>query len=231
LSKKEKVCVMGSHGKKKSVYASTWLTQTQLGEYFALTAREIGLCLVDLGLRAHDATLGDYQPTEKARAENYCMYSPLRNGEPFYVWHRQRTLQLLQEKVGLVPLRAPDLEARATALDLIQAEKEAERGNDKLYYLLFDSIPLKKLPCVMAWALFTTHQKHDPIYANLRESVADDEIPAINHELARIGADLQLQEGEEEGGKRDKTCPCIEQEAVEKRIFTDISENIVESGS
>lgn len=183
---------MGTSGKKSSLISSTWLTPMQLGDYFALAVSEINQYLMDVGLLVYDSFLGEHVPGEKARAEGYCAFTPLRGDEMLYVWHRQKTLQLLSQQAGLTPLDQPYLEARAIALDLIQAEKDAARGNDKAYYELFDSIPGKKLPRVMAWALLTAHRACDPIYSRLLESIAPNELSAINRELAHLGADFHL---------------------------------------
>ena len=37
--------------KSKQKFSATWATQTQLGEYFSMTAKEIGQKLIELGLR------------------------------------------------------------------------------------------------------------------------------------------------------------------------------------
>lgn len=184
---------METHEKKPKSFL-VWLTQTQLGEHFDLTPQEAGQLLVDLGLCIYDSLTCECIPREHALAESFCAFTPSHSGTILYLWHRQKVLPLLQKQLGRKPLSERDMLARVTALSLIQAEKEAEEGRDKAYYLLFDSIAHKQLPLVMAWALLMARRTCDPVYIRLLSSIDPADILAINDELARLHVDFRLSE-------------------------------------
>jgi len=197
---------MGKH-KGKQKFSSTWVTQTQLGEHFSMTAREIGQKLVELGLRIYNKDQRQYVPTQQALAEGLCTSTPLKNGTPFYMWHKGKVSKLLQEKTQVKPLSDEDVEHRETALYLLQAEKDAEEGYDKVYYLLFDSISPKDLPTIMAWMLIEARKRVDASYQSLLDSITAEEFSAINRQLERLGADIRLGEPTDTSAARDQEMP------------------------
>src|SRR5260221_2471086 len=139
---------MAKHGSKQR-RSSTCATMTELGEYFGITAKEIGQKLGELELRTYHADQSRYIPTQEAVAVGLCTYTELKSGLSFYLWHREKVSALLQEKTQMNPASVKDVEYRRTALDLLELEK----GADKLYYLFLDSISAQDLPPILAWAL------------------------------------------------------------------------------
>lgn len=184
---------MGKHNKQQK-FSATWVTQTQLGEHFSMTAREIGKKLIELGLRTYDQEQHQYGPTQEALSEGLCTATPLKDGTPFYMWHKGKVSQLLQEKTSVKPLSDQDVEYREIALHLIQAEKDARAGYDKVYYLLFDSISPKELPTVMAWMLIEAHKRSTTSYQSMLDSISAEDFTAINRQLERLGTDIRLGE-------------------------------------
>ena len=106
---------MGKRDKKRK-FSDTWATQTQLGNMFNLSAKEIGQKLNELELRTYSIERHKHIPTQLAINNGFCTSTPLKYGVPFYMWHRAKTSLLLQEKLHLVPLSDTDIEYRETAL-------------------------------------------------------------------------------------------------------------------
>ena len=182
---------MGERGKRRK-FSAIWATQTQLGNIFTLSAKEIGQKLNDLELRTYSIDQHKYVPTQHAIDNGFCTSTPLKHGIPFYMWHREKVSQLLLEKFHLMPLSDSDIEYRETALYLIEAEKEADEGYDKMYYLFFDTISPEDLPAIIAWSLIEARKKADPIYQHLIEGIAVEDFAIINHQLERLGSSIHL---------------------------------------
>ncbi len=182
---------MGKRGKKRK-FSALWATQTQLGNMFNLSAKEIGQKLNDLELRTYSIDHHKYIPTQYAIDNGLCTSTPLKHGIPFYMWQREKVAQLLLEKFHLVPLSDADIEYRETALYLIEAEKEADEGYDKMYYLFFDTISPEDLPAIIAWSLIETRKNADPVYQRLVDGIAVEDFAIINHQLERLGSSIHL---------------------------------------
>src|SRR5579883_1825834 len=114
---------MGKRDKKRK-FSEVWATQTQLGNMFNLSAKEIGQKLNELELRTYSVDRHKHIPTHYAIDSGFCTSTPLKHGIPFHMWHREKVSLLLQEKLRLMPLSDDDIEYRETALYLIEAEKE-----------------------------------------------------------------------------------------------------------
>ncbi len=166
---------------KKRKFSATWATQTQLGNMFNLSAKEIGQKLNELELRIYSIDQHKHIPTQSAINNGFCTSTPLKHGIPFYMWQREKVSLLLQEKFHLVPLSDADIEYRETALYLIETEKEADEGYDKMYYLFFDTISPEDLPSIIAWALIEARKNADPIYQRLIDGIAVEDFAIINH--------------------------------------------------
>lgn len=98
-----RVCAEGS-GKmakrgKRERFSQTWVTQTQLGRRFNLSARAVGQLLVDLGLRTYDAAQGQYVPSQRAVDEQLCVSTPLKDGTPFFMWNKRKVTEMIEQKI------------------------------------------------------------------------------------------------------------------------------------
>jgi hypothetical protein len=182
---------MGKRGKKQK-FSDIWATQTQLGNMFNLSAKEIGQKLNELELRTYSIDQHKHIPTPYAIDNGFCTSTPLKHGIPFYMWQREKVSLLLQEKFHLVPLSDADIEYRNTALYLIEAEKETDENYDKTYYLFFDTISPEDLPAIIAWSLIEARKKADPIYQHLIEGIAAEDFATINYQLERLGSSIRL---------------------------------------
>jgi hypothetical protein len=181
-----------SKSSKKRKFSDTWATLTQLGSMFNLSAKEIGQKLNELELRTYSIDQHKYIPTQDAINNGFCTSTPLKHGIPFYMWQREKVSLLLQEKFHIVPLSDADIEYRETALYLIETEKEADEGYDKMYYLFFDTISPEDLPSIIAWSLIEARKSADPVYQRLIDGIAIEDFAIINHQLERLGSSIRL---------------------------------------
>lgn len=124
-------------------FRDVWATQTQLGQEFNLSAVAIGKRLVQWGLRGEDK-----RPTEGAIRDGFCHAAPLRDGQEFYLWHRERIRALLQAE-GLAPLTRDEQEAREIAQSIVHCERHPEDPlADKMIRLTLDDTPRRLFPLV-----------------------------------------------------------------------------------
>ena len=78
--------------KNKQKFADTWVNLTNLGKEYGFSAIKIGKKLKELGLRNQEG-----KPTEKALSEGFAKFTPLKDGTPFYMWHKIKIAQLMRE--------------------------------------------------------------------------------------------------------------------------------------
>jgi hypothetical protein len=96
-------------GKKKPKFADVWVNQTTLGKQFGLSAIAIGKKLKELELRSEDG-----KPTDRALSEQYCKSTPLKDGTPFFMWHKKKVAELMQA-TGHQKLDPQEVKARELA--------------------------------------------------------------------------------------------------------------------
>lgn len=139
-------------------FRDTWANQSELGKEFALSAVELGKKLKELGLRQANGT-----PTQKAAQEGYCIVTPLKNGTPFFLWHREKIKTLLESN-GLHVLSREELRHKNLAENLLEAERLDDQGS-KLAHFIYDE----------------TIQRIRP-----------DDLPSINRFLQEAGSQRQV---------------------------------------
>ncbi len=181
----------------KQRFSAEWCTLTQLGAYFCMTAREVGQKLTELGLRSYDETQGAYVPAAQALVDDLCISMPLRNKKPYYMWHRQKVVSLLQAKLQMKALSDQDVKLREMALALIQIVKVVERESDTSAYFFLSSIEAEQRPTVIAWALIEAHHVSEPMYRLVAREIYKEELMAIQQELSRLGSTLHLSVSED----------------------------------
>src|SRR5205807_601230 len=132
--------------KKKSRpprFRDIWMNQTELGRHFGISAVAVGKKLVGVGLRTKQK-----EPTEKAVTEGYCRFTPMKDGTPFYLWNKEKVAALFRQ-AGMSQLSQEEVEARATAEQLIALAKQAEEtGIDKFLYFFVNDIPRREYPLI-----------------------------------------------------------------------------------
>ena len=124
-------------------FRDMWVNQTELGQHFGISAVAVGKKLTEFGLRN-----AEKEPSELAQTEEYCHFTPMKDGTPFYLWNKEKVAALFRQ-AGMIQLSEEEIEARNTARDLIALAKEAEKtGVDKLLYFFMDEIPRHDYPLI-----------------------------------------------------------------------------------
>lgn len=114
-------------------FNQVWVNQTELGKKFGLSAIAIGKILVEHELKAKNG-----QATQKAIEGGYAKSTPLKNGTPFFMWHLQRTKDLVSKKHVL--LSKVDYWVNEVKKILSEAERLFEEGQDKLACMITDHV-------------------------------------------------------------------------------------------
>lgn len=111
-----------------------WVNQTKLAKEFELSAINIGKILIEHELK--DPKNG--QATSKAIQEGYAKSTPLKNGSSFFMWHHQKTKNLISKKHE--PLNIIDFWVNEVKDCLLEIENLMKEGQDKMASLISDHI-------------------------------------------------------------------------------------------
>ena len=115
-------------------FSQVWVNQTELGKKFGLSAMDIGKILIEQELK--DPKSG--RATQKAIESGYAKSTPLKNGTPFFMWHLQRTKDLISKKHVL--LSEVDYWVNEVKKSLLEASCLLKEGQDKMAYLIADHV-------------------------------------------------------------------------------------------
>ncbi|NJL67823.1 MAG: hypothetical protein HC894_15705 [Microcoleus sp. SM1_3_4] len=94
------------------------MNQTALGKQFGLSAVAIGKKLKELGLRGENG-----KPTDRALSEEYCKSTPLKDGTPFFMWHKKKVSELMQDS-GQEKLNSQEVKVRELADAWVRINKQ-----------------------------------------------------------------------------------------------------------
>lgn len=126
---------MSRQNKQKRLrFKDIWVNQTELGKYFGIGAVAIGKKLREVGLRSEDK-----EPTEKAKTEGYCTFTPMQDGTPFYLWNKEKVAEAFRS-IGMSHLNETEAQAYETAKILLNALKEDDAGNSISVEMMLDDI-------------------------------------------------------------------------------------------
>jgi hypothetical protein len=123
---------MMSHKHKK--FSHTWSNQTELGKKFGISAIAVGKLLMEAGLKDPDTKLA----SQKALDDGYAKSTPLKDGTPYFMWNIDKVRKLIAKEHQ--PLSKVDYWVNQIQKMLQQAQKMCDEGNDKLGYMLADSV-------------------------------------------------------------------------------------------
>ena len=120
---------------KKNNFRKIWRTLTELGQEFGVSAVKFGNLLKQHGLREKDG-----EPTQHAKDGSFCEKIVPNEGKPYYLWHRDKTIEFLMskgvEKSGVSAKEASKItEARKLAREWIEAQRLDDEGS-KLGYMM-----------------------------------------------------------------------------------------------
>ena len=128
---------------KKTKFRDIYASQTDIGKRFGLSGVAIGKILIANSLRDPKTK----QATELALSEKWCVSTPLKSGEVHYMWNIKRVSTLL-ESSGSPSITKEEVIANEIIATIRSANRELDRGNDKLAFLTFDSV-LNEVPIGM----------------------------------------------------------------------------------
>ncbi len=113
----------------KRTFTKTYAGLTEIGRPFGLSAIAVGRRLDQAG-RREDVT---HAPTADSLSSGWARSTPLRDGTPYFMWHRRRVSGLLGDAdARLDRLSQAEFDFRRAHRSL---KREADAGNDKLAYL------------------------------------------------------------------------------------------------
>jgi len=94
----------------------------------------LGKILVEEGFRDPISK----NPTDDAISQGWCISTPLKTGEVFYMWNIKLVSDLLNKKFP--KLSEVDIEVNRLTKLYKQAQKEINNGNHKLGYLMIETL-------------------------------------------------------------------------------------------
>ena len=119
---------------KHKKFAKMWSNQTELGKKFNISAIAVGKLLMKYGLKDPETKLA----TKKALNEEYAKSTPLKDGTPYFMWNIHKVHVLISKEYK--PLSKVDYWVNEVQEMLKQADQMCDEGNDKLGYMLADSV-------------------------------------------------------------------------------------------
>lgn len=119
---------------KKKKFKNIWKNQTELGKLFGLSSVKIGKVLIEKGLKDKETK----RATEKALKEEYAVFTPLKDGSPFYLWNIKKCKNLISTEIK--PINQIDIYANDIKKKCKEIDKMLDRGEDKLGYMMLDCI-------------------------------------------------------------------------------------------
>ncbi len=111
-----------------------WSNQTELGKQFGISAIAVGKLLMEAGLKNSATKLA----SQKALDEEYAKSTPLKDGTPYFMWNIDKVRSLIAKDHQ--PLSKVDYWLKEVEEMLKQADKMCNEGNDKLGFMLADSV-------------------------------------------------------------------------------------------
>ncbi|MBL1209445.1 hypothetical protein [Geminocystis sp. GBBB08] len=108
--------------KRNKKFTDIWSNLTNLGKIYGLSAIKMGKKLKELGLRNDEG-----KPTEKALLEGFAQSTPLKDGSPFYMWHKHKILELMRE-TGFQKLDENEILAQDLAKEWIKINQLYEEA-------------------------------------------------------------------------------------------------------
>ena len=126
-------------------FKDTWGNLGNVGASFGLSGLKVGIMLKDLGVRQQDGA-----PHPQALEEGVAIATPLKNGQSYYMWHKNKVVELLQ-KTGIEQLSMESKEIYVFCQELSRTVQAAERKRNIFSFALDhanDAViaKLKKVP-------------------------------------------------------------------------------------
>ena len=113
-------------GKSKSKFKQTWKNQKEIGLVYGKSAIAVGKGLIELGLKDSSTK----RPTQKALSEEIAKSTPLKDGTPFFLWHKAKTCQQLDNLEGWPRQSQEDRDLQKWASEYISCMKQALKADE-----------------------------------------------------------------------------------------------------
>lgn len=119
---------------KPKKFGQIWSNQTEIGKKFGISAIAVGKLLMEVGLKDHTTK----SASQKALDEGYAKSTPLKDGTPYFMWNIDKVRSLIAKDHQ--PLSKVNYWVKEVEKMLKQAEKMCNEGNDKIGFMLADSV-------------------------------------------------------------------------------------------
>ncbi|MDJ0688607.1 MAG: hypothetical protein QNJ41_08860 [Xenococcaceae cyanobacterium MO_188.B32] len=113
-------------GKSKNKFKATWKNQKEIGLIYGKSAIAVGKALVELGLKDSSTK----NPTTLALSEEIAKSTPLKDGTPFYLWHKTKTCEKLDSLDGWSRQSQEERDLQRLTSEYISWTKKALKAND-----------------------------------------------------------------------------------------------------
>jgi hypothetical protein len=114
-------------GKSKNNFKATWKNQKELGLIYGKSAIAVGNALIKLGLKDSSTK----QPTQQALSEEIAKSTPLKDGTPFFLWHKAKACEKLDTLEGWTRQSQEQRDLQRLTSEYISLIREAERADDR----------------------------------------------------------------------------------------------------
>ena len=114
-------------GKSKNKFKATWKNQKELGLIYGRSAIEVGKALIELGLKDSSTK----QPTQQALSEEIAKSAPLKDGTPFFLWHKAKACEKLDNLEGWTRKSQEQRDLQKLTSEYISLIRESNRSLDR----------------------------------------------------------------------------------------------------
>ena len=113
--------------KRKNKFKSIWKNQKELGLIYGQSAIAVGKALVELGLKDPDSK----EATQISLEEGFAKSTPLGDGTPFFLWHKQKVCQDLDHLEGWSRQSQEERDLQKWTSEYISSVKKALKADEK----------------------------------------------------------------------------------------------------
>ncbi len=113
-------------GKSKNKFKRIWKNQKEIGLVYGKSAIAVGKALIELGLKDSSTK----NPTALALTEEIAKSAPLKDGTPFYLWHKMKTCEKLDSLNGWSRQSQEERDLQKLTSEYVSWIKQALKADD-----------------------------------------------------------------------------------------------------
>ncbi len=113
-------------GKAKNKFKATWKNQKEIGVIYGKSAIAVGKALIELGLKNSSTKA----PTALALSEEIAKSTPLKDGTPFYLWHKAKTCEKLDSLEGWTRQSQEERDLQKLTFEYVSWIRQALRADE-----------------------------------------------------------------------------------------------------